>query len=91
MESIIANNEKKKKFYIRLNGKEAFLKYYIKGDIIDLKSTYVPKEFRGQEIGEALIKEALSFAENNNLKVKPTCQFVDAFIKENKEYERLLA
>jgi uncharacterized protein len=91
MDSIIANNEKEKKFYLRLDGKEAFLKYYINGDKIDLKSTYVPEEFRGQEIGEALVKEALSYAENNNLKVIPTCPFVMDFIKENNEYKKLLA
>jgi uncharacterized protein len=92
MESIIRNNEEEKKFYLRLDGKEAFLKYEIKeGNIIDLKSTYVPKEFRGQEIGEAIVKEALSFAEENNLKVIPTCSFVQDFLKQNKEYEHLLS
>jgi uncharacterized protein len=92
MDSIIRNNEEENKFYLRLDGKEAFLKYDIKeGNIIDLKSTYVPKEFRGQEIGEAIIKEALAFAEKNDYKIIPTCSFVQEFIKQNKEYERLLA
>jgi uncharacterized protein len=91
MKTIIANNEEENKFYLRLDGKEAFLKYKIKeGDIIDLQKTYVPQEFRGQEIGEAIVKEALTFADKNNLKVIPTCSFVKSYIEENKEYERLL-
>jgi uncharacterized protein len=92
MDTIIANNEDEKKFYLRLDGKEAYLKYELKdGDIIDLKSTYVPKEFRGMEIGEAIVKEAFNFAEKNNLKVIPTCSFVKTLIEQNKEYEKLLA
>jgi uncharacterized protein len=92
MKSIITNSEEKKKFYIRLDGHEAFMKYEIKdGNIMDMHTTYVPDEFRGQDIASAIIKEALEFAASNNMKVIPTCPFVKAYIEQNKEYEKLLA
>jgi uncharacterized protein len=92
MNSIITNNEEENKFYIRLDGKEAYLKYELKeGNIMDIKHTYVPKEFRSQDIGQAIVKEALEYAEKNNFKVIPTCRFTAAFIKRNKEYKKLLA
>jgi uncharacterized protein len=92
MNSIITNNEEEKKFYIRLDGKEAYLTYDLKeGNIMDIKHTYVPKELRNQDIGAAIVKEALEYAEKNNLKVIPTCRFTAKFIKRNKEYTKLLA
>jgi uncharacterized protein len=91
MSSIIANNEEEKKFYLRLDGKEAFLKYELKNGNIDLTSVYVPKEFRGKEIGEAILKEALSYAEKNELKVIPSCRFAKSFLKKNPEYQHLVA
>jgi len=92
MNSIIANNEETNKFYLKLDGKEAFLKYEIKdGNIIDFVTMYVPREFRGKNIAEAIAKEALSYAEKNNLKVIPTCRFMKTFFKKNNEYARLLA
>jgi uncharacterized protein len=92
MNNIIANNEKENKFYIRLDGKEAFLKYSFKeGNIIDFQSTYVPQEFRGKDIGEAIVKEAFAYAAEKNLKVIPTCSFVQSLVKHNKEYQKLIA
>jgi len=92
MSSIIANNKREKKFYLRLNGKEAYLKYKLKeGNYIDLMSIFVPKEFRGKNIGASITEEALKYAEKNDMCVIASCPFVRTFIRRKRNYRHLLA
>ena len=44
----------------------------------------------GQGIAEELAKFALNYARESNLKVIPSCRFVNAYIKRHQEYQDLV-
>jgi predicted GNAT family acetyltransferase len=87
----VENNRERNRFEIELGGQYAILVYSIAGSQIDLQHTEVPKEWRGQAIGERLVRSALDFARASDLKVIPSCPFVAAFIRKHAEYADLRA
>jgi hypothetical protein len=58
---------------------------------INIFRTYVPPEQRHKGLAGNIVRTALEYAKENNLKVIPTCSYTDYFIEQNKEYEALLA
>jgi uncharacterized protein len=84
----ISNN----KFYVPLEkGKEAKINYSRPSEkLIELIHTEVPEENRGQGLAEELAKFALNYAREKDLKVIPSCRFVNAYIKRHQEYQDLV-
>ncbi len=65
------------RFFASLGGAEATLVYTEAGArTLDFTHTYVPEALRHQNIGEAIVKHALAYAEENGFEVIPTCPFV---------------
>lgn len=58
---------------------------------ISLTHTYVVPELRGQGIAEALVKEAVQFAEKKGLKLLPVCSYVAKLFCRHPEWVELLA
>jgi predicted GNAT family acetyltransferase len=88
----IKHNKKEQIFYKIIDNKESYVRYIMRDkQTINFLRTYVPDEQRHQGIAGKIVKAALEFAKENNLKVIPTCSYVDHFIDQNKEYEELLA
>jgi len=58
--------------------------------VLNLIHTYVPNALRGKGIASKIVKVALTYAEENNLKIIPSCSYVAAYIQRHKEYEELL-
>ena len=55
----------------------AFLKYEKQEDgTLDLRHTYTPPSLRGQGIAERLTKAAFDYAEQQGVKVIPTCPYI---------------
>lgn len=79
-------------FYIELEGKKAFLKYYIhRGrSVLMIMETYTPPELRGRGIASTLMKHVLEYAKSINLKVHPLCSFAKHYIDKHPEYRELL-
>lgn len=70
------------KFYISLADGLATLKYRRLDDkTVDFYSTFVPGTRRGEGIGSRLVKHALDWAQQESLLVRPSCPFVDKYIK----------
>lgn len=89
----IQHSEGKNKFFIEKEDKECFLQYEKpEKDVMDFKSTFVPKELRGGGIATKLVKHGLEYAAQYDYKVIPSCPFVE-FVMENhkEEYGDLLA
>jgi predicted GNAT family acetyltransferase len=87
----ITHDEKNHKFYCTIEGKEAYLRYFMKdANTIDFRSTYVPNELRGKGIAALIVEKALSFAQEKNLTVIPTCSYVHTFIDKNEKYKELI-
>jgi predicted GNAT family acetyltransferase len=87
----IQHDKEVKRFFAIVDGKEARLDYGISpdGKTLDYRSTFVPSELRGQQIGDKLVKFALDYARNNHFKVLPSCPFVKRIIEHNAEYKSI--
>ena len=45
-------------------------------NIMDIQHVNVPKEYRGKGVAELLVNRALAMADENKLKIRPTCPYV---------------
>lgn len=84
------------RFYIPLEGqKDAQLNYERKNhgahQLLDFKATFVPPEDRNQGLASEIVEQAFRYAEEKGYKVKPTCPFVDALLKQKPAFEHLRA
>lgn len=86
----ISHNEAADRFEYESEGVIAYIQYDLFDKVMDLTHTIVPSSLEGRGIGGMLVKHALEYARENGYKVKPTCWFVDKFIKKIKGYEDLL-
>jgi predicted GNAT family acetyltransferase len=96
----IKHDEKEKKFYTEIDGKEAFAEYEINDGVIDFHHTFVPEEFRGKGVAKALYDFASKYIVEKNLKPEPSCSYAaeyfkknykkdnSEYMKNNQEYER---
>lgn len=87
----VINNTAEHRFEIRQGSEVAELVYEERPSVIALVHTEVPPSLEGQGYGAALAKTALDYARDKGLKVMPTCQFVQAYIKRHPEYQSLVA
>jgi hypothetical protein len=81
----------KQKFYMIVDGLESHLEYSRMISVLYLNHTYVPNALRGKGIAGKIVKAALTYAEENNLKIIPSCSYVADYVQRHKEYEFLLA
>ncbi|XP_028412298.1 protein NATD1-like [Dendronephthya gigantea] len=90
MDYAVIHDEKNKEFYIDLTPEKAVLQYQLiheEPKIIDMYHTGVPESQRGKGIAGNLVKAAFSFVVANNLRVRPTCTYVQHYIDKNKPTE----
>lgn len=87
----IIHDIQKQKFYAIIDGLESHLEYVKIENVLNLIHTYVPIELRGKGIAAKIVKAALTYAEENELKIIPSCSYVAAYIQRHKEYEPLLS
>jgi predicted GNAT family acetyltransferase len=86
----VVHNVKQKRFEIRVNSYLAELSYLLQGQTIVFVRTFVPPALEGQGIGSKLAKAALTYAQENSLRVRTLCWFVDGYIKRHPEYQELI-
>lgn len=69
-------------FKINMENHCAYLAYNeVGGAVIDVYRTFVPEEFRGKGVGVQLAKALLTFADQQQLKVVPTCSYMQSYMK----------
>lgn len=79
------------RFFTIVEGKEAYLQYLmVDKKVLNYYKTYVPNELRGKGIAGKIVEAALNYARENNLKIIPTCSYVDTFIERHKNFEDLI-
>ena len=92
MDIQIEHDPDRQRFVAELDGKQANLQYsQASEDTLDYESTFVPEEYRERGIGERIVMEALSFAQENGYEVIPTCPFVRHVLEEHSEYDDVIA
>ena len=87
----VKNDKENERFVAEVEGHKSYLSYLIINDKINLSSTFTPPELRGRGIAKIVVEHALKYARENNLKVIPTCSYVQAFVERNNNYKDLLA
>lgn len=80
------------RFQVQMSSGTAVLAYSPSGDgRLDMYSTYVPMDARGQGVAAALVRAALTYAREEGYRVIPSCWYVALWIRRHPEYADLLA
>lgn len=91
MEEKVIHEKENERFVIYSEGNEVYVEYSMIGNDINLYHTYTHPALRGKGLAAHVVRAALEFAEENNLKVVPTCSYVQSFIAKNDGYKELVA
>lgn len=91
MEEKVIHEEDNERFIIYTEGEEAFIEYRMRNNEMDLYHTYTHPSLRGKGLAALVVKAAFEFAKENNLKVIPTCSYVQAFVRRYDEYKDLVS
>ena len=79
------------RFFSIVEGRESYLQYLkIDSVTLDYYKTYVPNELRGKGIAGKIVEAALNYARENNLKIIPSCSYVDTFIERHPDYGKMV-
>lgn len=93
-EVTITRNESERRFEAHEGDElKGYIDYVLTDSVMDMPHTKVFPEFEGQGVGSALVKGALDQVRemDGGVKVKPTCPFIDVWIKRHPDYEDLRA
>jgi uncharacterized protein len=86
----VVHNTAAKRFEVNLDGKVAYSKYLLAGEMIIIEHTEVPVELEGRGIAGHIVRTALDYARAQKLKVMPLCPFTAGFIHKHPEYQDLV-
>jgi len=90
MEEKVIHEKENKRFIIYFEGKETYVEYAMHNNEMDLNHTYTHPSLRGKGLAALVVKAAFVFAKENNLKVIPTCSYVQAFVRKNEQFKELV-
>lgn len=82
----VHHNTAEHRFEANVDGHLSVAEYEFRDGEIAFTHTFVPTELRGRGIAEKLVRTALEFARDQQLRVVPECSYVAAFIRRNREY-----
>jgi predicted GNAT family acetyltransferase len=91
MENKVIHEKENERFVIYLDGNEVYVEYTMEDREINLYHTYTHPALRGKGLAAQVVRAAFEFAKENNLKVIPTCSYVQAFVRKNEQYKVLVA
>jgi uncharacterized protein len=78
-------------FVTTVEGKDVYLRYsMIRNDTIVFNFTYVPDELRHRGLAAIVVREGFKYAEENNLKVIPSCTYIQTFVERYPEYNKFI-
>ena len=87
----VRHNPQASRFEAEIDGHLARCDYRMHDGVMQLVHTEVPPALEGRGIGAALVRAALEHASVQQLRVRPRCSFVSAYLARHPEYRRLLA
>jgi predicted GNAT family acetyltransferase len=80
----VRHDEDASRFVVEHDGAEGYLRYRrIDDDVVDFRSTFVPRELRGRGLAEHLVRAAFAWAEAEGLRVIPSCSYVQRLVGQN--------
>jgi hypothetical protein len=91
MEPEVIHEKENERFVIYTEGNEVYVEYKMRNNKVDLNHTYTHPALRGKGLAAHVVRAAFEFAKENNLKVIPSCSYVQAFVAKNDVYKELVA
>lgn len=82
----IINDKKGSRFLMEVEGMEVYVLYAEDKETIELYSTYTPPQLRGNRLAERVVRFALDYAKEKNLKVIPSCWYVKSLLERYPDY-----
>ncbi len=87
----VVHDEDKQRFSLDTDHGPAYVQYRKPDEkTLDLVSTFTPSEERGGGLAAKVVKGALEFARENEMKIVPTCPYVPVYLKRHPEYQDLV-
>lgn len=83
-------DEADERFEVNLAGDTAYIDYRWYRNKLMLLYVFVPVEYRGKGISNVLIKYALDFAKEKNVKINIYCPYISRYVRMHPEYLDLL-
>lgn len=83
------HDETNHEFYIETPDGKALLHYERDGDVLNFHHTFVPQELRGKGMAEEVVTAGFQYAEENDLKVIPSCPYVARLVMKNPKWKEL--
>jgi uncharacterized protein len=77
-------------FELERDGHVASLQYTVAGQVLALVHTEIPEPLRGSGVASTLVKSALDWAREHNMKVDVVCPFVAGYLETHPEYSDLV-
>ena len=92
MEIQQTDNHRRGSFFIEINGKKmAEMTYVLAGaGIIIIEHTEVDDALRGKSAGKQLVAQAVAFAREKGIKIKPLCPFAKSVFDKIDDYHDVL-
>jgi predicted GNAT family acetyltransferase len=84
-------NTQKHRFEMNIDGEYAFIIYRQSGDVVNLIHTEVAEPLEGKGIAPVLVKKTLQYLEEHQLKMVPSCSYVQHYLHRHPEWYRLVA
>lgn len=81
MDYTIKHYPEMNRFEAHINGLVAYVEYQIQDNVFDIIHTIVPKELEGQGIASNLVKEAFTYAQIKNYKLKGSCSYANVWLQ----------
>jgi predicted GNAT family acetyltransferase len=86
----LVNNTANHRFEITVEGQRANINYRQIGDVYLLVHTEVPDALQGHGIAAALVEKTFNYLEENHLKMRPYCAYIQSYLKDHPEWKRLI-
>lgn len=86
----ITHNEAECRFEYRSGDALAVCDYQVAGDVWTFTRTFVPDSLRGQGVAAALAEAALTHAQALNVKVVPSCIYIESYMKRSPKFAGLI-
>jgi len=90
MDEKVIHEKDNERFVIYTEGNEVYVEYTMKDNELNLYHTFTDPVLRGKGLAAQVVRAAFEYAKENNLKVVPTCSYVQAFVRRYKEYRELI-
>lgn len=83
MEYTVGHRPESCRFYIDVDGNEAYVEYTIDGDEFVVTHTIVPAPLEGRGLASVLVAEAYSYADSHGLRRGAVCSYAKKWLEKH--------